>query len=597
MHFAAQSHTRAEALDKARQLAVLQLDALAGMPQEERSQLVNFQPRDVADHYAIHVGAGDRVELSTGTPQSAAGLLPDPLDPRIELYDPHGARVAEDDNSGPDGRNASVGYTATEAGNYTVRVVAAQGSGEYLLRASGATAPRPQLIVVDSQPDPGAALENMPSTYVVDFSAPLDLATVAPGDLTVNGQPALDVQAVDGDSVRFVPDPAVNVGEGTYAIAIAAGSISDLAGNTSEPLATTFTLDTTAPRILSTLWNGQPLPASRTFPGGPLAFTAVSSEPLAAANLNPAGPNPSDAMVHNVHLPDLSRPALALFDEATRTITAPLGSLPEGDYRLTLASGDEAFEDVVGNDLDGEANQATADGTVSGDGNDGGDFEVTFRVDAIPLDLDSRWARSAPAGSMVYQTEVEDIVSFPRDVDTFTLHMQAGENVALALEPLSKDNTLSIIVRSPDANVITQVTSAGPGQDLRLANVRADGSGRYSIEITGDAIGQRFRLTATRNAIVEGADTNIQSPRALDASRVDLGARRSAATGSSVTADPRRIGLGCAAGQWHDRGSRSGHRHSGRLLSCPRQYRAGSHADRAVDGRTRTDTVVHQRGR
>ena len=33
------------------------------------------------------------------------------------------------------------------------------------------------------------------------------------------------MQPIDGDSVRFVLDPAVNVGEGTYAITLAAGSM------------------------------------------------------------------------------------------------------------------------------------------------------------------------------------------------------------------------------------------------------------------------------------------------------------------------------------------------------------------------------------
>jgi hypothetical protein len=69
--------------------------------------------------------------------------------------------------------------------------------------------------------------------------------------------------------------------------------------------------------------------------------------------------------------------------------------LPDGDYTLTLWSGDGFVEDVVGNDLDGESIGGKPDGTPSGDGVPGGDYVIDFAIDAEVISLPP-WQRVFP---------------------------------------------------------------------------------------------------------------------------------------------------------------------------------------------------------
>jgi hypothetical protein len=86
------------------------------------------------DYYRVQLAAGETVSLRTTTPLWHATDTLNQLDPALEVFDASGQRVAADDNSGGDGRNALVWFTATTAGSYTIRVRAASpGAGEYTL--------------------------------------------------------------------------------------------------------------------------------------------------------------------------------------------------------------------------------------------------------------------------------------------------------------------------------------------------------------------------------------------------------------------------------------------------------------------------------
>ena len=82
------------------------------------------------DVYQARVAEGTVLQVSTSTPLTGPGQPGNPLDPLIRLYGPDGTLLAEDDNSGADGVNASLSYT-----------VPAGGGGLYFIevRASGAT--------------------------------------------------------------------------------------------------------------------------------------------------------------------------------------------------------------------------------------------------------------------------------------------------------------------------------------------------------------------------------------------------------------------------------------------------------------------------
>ncbi|MEZ6192090.1 MAG: pre-peptidase C-terminal domain-containing protein [Phycisphaerales bacterium] len=86
------------------------------------------------DRYTLTLQAGEMVTLTSDTPFDHSGGMPlNSLDPAIRVFDPNGVEVAFDDNGASDGRNAMLTFTATVGGVYTIEVLSATGTGEYLL--------------------------------------------------------------------------------------------------------------------------------------------------------------------------------------------------------------------------------------------------------------------------------------------------------------------------------------------------------------------------------------------------------------------------------------------------------------------------------
>ena len=92
-------------------------------------------PGDALDWLYFWAGPGVTETVTTFTPDGIAG--PNLLDLTLEAYDTTGARIAADDNSAPDGRNARLSFTAPASGAYYLRVAPAAGgagTGLYRLR-------------------------------------------------------------------------------------------------------------------------------------------------------------------------------------------------------------------------------------------------------------------------------------------------------------------------------------------------------------------------------------------------------------------------------------------------------------------------------
>lgn len=142
MHFASQNQNQATALAKAPQLEGLGLNALAGLTNEEQAAIVNFNLGDATDIYQVTANVGQVLSLGTTTPGDNYGDFDNQLDPLVRVYDANFNLVAQDDNSGADGRNAALNYTvpAGAGGTYYLEVVpsdqtAAPTSGDYVLEA------------------------------------------------------------------------------------------------------------------------------------------------------------------------------------------------------------------------------------------------------------------------------------------------------------------------------------------------------------------------------------------------------------------------------------------------------------------------------
>ncbi|MCH8046641.1 MAG: tandem-95 repeat protein [Planctomycetes bacterium] len=444
-----------------------------------------------ADFFNVSVNAGDTLMISTTTPADGLGEFFNNLDPSIELFDPTGASIAVDDNSAADGRNALLIHPAELSGLYTVRVSGAAGtSGEYVLNVSGFSGALRPFVVDSTMPGDGSTLTTTPSTYEVHFSDRVNLSTLDAGDLLINGTPATQIDAVpDGDTVIFTL-PAL--GDGVHSVEIAGGSILDLQGTAIDPFSATFAVDTTGPRVISSsLQEGDNVPA------GGLTVTIQFDELLSDASLGAEDVLLIGALT-GAHAPDTFN-----YDGPSSTLNLGYNSLLDDNYTLTLTSGDGAFEDLPGNDLDGEPLAFPIPPNRSGDGVAGGDFVVNFSIDvevtAYPTPLDSR----LPLGSLIYDASVDGAISFASDTDSFTLDVDDGQTITVVVDP---DATLNATLElfDPSSNSLARSVSSAAGLDAVLQTVATVGAGTYTVTVGGEggATGN-FTLRVILNAAVE----------------------------------------------------------------------------------------------
>lgn len=116
--------------------------------------LARMDSGDTATYHLLTLAAGEEVTLTTSTPFDAPNVFVNNLNPRLEVLDAAGVIHASDADSAPDGRNASLTFTAPAAGTYTIRVTRQFATtGTYLLTASDpagdAVAPRIVRVIVD----------------------------------------------------------------------------------------------------------------------------------------------------------------------------------------------------------------------------------------------------------------------------------------------------------------------------------------------------------------------------------------------------------------------------------------------------------------
>lgn len=240
MHLAGQSRSRASAIDKALRLASLQGGVMKGMNAGERAAIANFQSGGDSDFYRFNATAGDSLSITTQTLDSEVPPGQE-LDLLLELYDPAGVLVATNDNGAPDGRNAVISHTAGASGDYTVVVRSLVARrGEYSLAVQGATGTVTGPDVISTSVSQGQTLEAFPSFFRVNFSRSLRPGSGVAAALQINGIPASSV-AVGTDYLDF-SIPNAQSGNGAYAVTLAAGAATDLAGNLTQAFAMDFTV-------------------------------------------------------------------------------------------------------------------------------------------------------------------------------------------------------------------------------------------------------------------------------------------------------------------------------------------------------------------
>jgi len=468
------------------------------------TRIASFQLESPTDHdwFRFNVRAGDQLVIETFTPADGPGEFANLLDPWLELYAADGEPVTSNDNASPgDGRNARLNHTAASTGQYRLRVSASAGAGEYYVRIQGATGTNEAPTVVGTSPANGVTVGDFPAVLTVDFSESLYLPSVQAADLVVGGRPALSVVPVDGNTLQFTPDPAAYTGAGLYSVQFAAGRVMDLQAWNNLAFAGEFRVDTQGPRVTSTLWNGVPLPAHVTIPPGSLQFEANFDEPIKAffrAGRGLRTPDAGDILLVNDSTGQAFMPFAVNSNTETNTFRADFNPLPEGSYTLTLLSGPGAFEDPVGNALDGEPAAGTPDGTPSGDGVQGGDYVVHFLVDQPPITVQA-FERVEPLGGLVFRsTGNVGFLYGSTDVDQVLVALSAGEHLSLSATGAA-DASLTVEVAG-----LASPVSAAAGAPVVLSGLSVPADGIYEVHVSANRA-TPFEVVLYRNALWEAA--------------------------------------------------------------------------------------------
>ena len=477
------------------------------------------------DCWALPANAGDELTITTLTPAGGPAEFVNNLDPAIELYDPAGNLVAIDDNGAPDGRNALLTHTATATGNYTVRVSAVDKPGEYVLRATGQTAPPSvgPFEVAATDPNDGARLDLAPAHIVVDFSDSLLLSTVDASDLIFDGVALTGMTVADHDTVVF--DLPAGLADGVHTVEIPAGAILDLQGTPIDAYAGHFGLDRIPPVVV-----GSSIQEGDAVAPGDTTCVVRFSEPLEEADLDA-----SDVLLTSVLWGDYA-PTSFNYEAANSTLTLEYSALPEDSYTLNLFSGDGALEDLTGHDLDGEANWPLP----SGNGVAGGDFVVHFMVDVTTTAYPAPLEAAKPLGGLIYDSSTTGVIGLAGDLDSFALGVGPGQTITVVVVP---EATLqpTIELYDPGDALIGSALSGGAGQDVVLQTVPAAAGGTYTVTV-GGAAGSTgpYTVQVILNAAVEaeqhGGPSNdtLHTAQDIDPSFLALtgSARRGAVVGS-----------------------------------------------------------------
>jgi subtilisin family serine protease len=445
---------------------------------------------DTEDFYSVPVTVGDLLEITTLTPDDGAGEFVNLLDPQVELFAPDGTLVAFDDNGAADGRNVLIQHLADHTGVYRVRLTAASGSGEYLLRVTGATNVPAAFTVVSHTPAEAATFNAAPQVTLA-FGASLLLSSVDATDLLVDGVSATDVTIVDDRTLRFRLPTLLT--EGPHAVTLPAGAVQSTAGTPNEAFALGFTLELTAPTLVeSSLVPGAVLSGA----GLSVPITLTFSELLDVSLIDK-----NDFSLSGTLSGTTSQPVTVAVttDTSGRTVvTLTFATVPEDSYVLYAYASANGLRDLVGNLLDGDGN-----------GTAGGHLAIPFSVDGGATILGDL-TTVAPLGGLLYRSAAvhQTVIGSADDVDEVFVEIGSGVTTISATIVTSPSLRASVTVLDPYGEPLGTFTATGPGQPIFIAPLAiTTGGGACTLRFSG--FGGTTGIAST--IVTLGADVEAES--------------------------------------------------------------------------------------
>jgi hypothetical protein len=422
------------------------------------------------DYYSVNAIAGNQLQISTTTPSGGPNEFANNLDPELKLFDNNGNLVATAVGNVSDGRNAVINYTvpATGSGKWVIEVEPSQETptltrGEYSLLVTGATGGLSPFVVASTTPASQAQLQP-PSTITVTFNEPINISSLSAGELKVNTVAATGFTVLSASSVSWtIPASAYGTGydldnKVTIGADASGNLMRDLSGQTLTPYSYDFLTTNVAPFVKSSSLSGQdisPVPAN------------VTEVVKFSQQMNTALTTASSLTLLGIERNIQYSPASFSWDSTDTILTINYANLPEDAYSLTFST--SKFQDNVGIPL--ASNYVV-------------NFAVTLGTVPFPTPLQP----VAPLGDLIYtgSTITHELVT-PRDVDSLTLALDAGQTLSVIGTPSTAALQLGLSVLGPNGKVVANATAPAAGQNAVIQTATVATTGTYTIRIKDTA--------------------------------------------------------------------------------------------------------------
>lgn len=371
------------------------------------------------------------------------------------------------------------------------------------------------LRVTSTVPAVGSTVAVAPTTFTVNVSDPINPATLAAADFTVNGIPATDFAYTSGTTaVTFIYASTPVTTQGVQVMHVSDAAFARLSDD--NPVGVfdgTFTYDSSVLAVISTA------PAAGqafTLPS-PFTFDVTFNEPI-----DPLSVQTTDLQLAGIGGSFVSAVSVLAGNTTVRFTLA--GITTEGTLTASIAAG--AILDSFGNN-----------GLVP--------FSASYPVDLATVPFPGGFTSKAPSGSRVYDARGTGIVSFVNDADSFTIDLDAGQTLSLIVTPTATGLQPRVELLDPFGTVIGTASAAAAGQPAGLQATPV-GAGTYTVRVTGLANSTGgYGVLATLNAAFEaegvtgGANDTAATAQSLDpAFTADVlpgAVRRAAVLGSGAT--------------------------------------------------------------
>jgi hypothetical protein len=316
------------------------------------------------------------------------------------------------------------------------------------------------LFVISTVPAVSGAVSSVPVDYVVNFSDPIDTATVDASDFqvtddTITPLPADSFVVNSPTRVTFHYNAAPFSTEGLHTMTMAAASV--LRSSDGSPLGSfsgSFRYDVTPLAVTSTT------PAAGgggafTLPS-PLTYVVNFNEPVAAGSVGTDDLSLSTGSVTS---------AVANGSQVTYTIG---GILTSSLGTLTIVLGAGKVTDNAGNP------NPTA-------------FTSTYLLTPVTTAFPTPLSPLYPLGSLVYQGSTTANIRFVGDTDKFTLPVDPGQTITVLVTPTSPGLQPTVQLADPSSTSLGTATASAAGKAAMLQSIATTTSGTYTLTVGGAA--------------------------------------------------------------------------------------------------------------